>query len=56
MQIVIKYAKRRTDERETYRWEFVTVPQNNWVKALEAAGAHILEHERIVMIAEGGYH
>ena len=56
MQIVIKYAKRHNSDRETYRWEFVTVPPGNWVLALEMAGARIQKKERIIMIAEGGYH
>ena len=56
MQIVIKYANRKNSERETYRWEFVNVPPGNWVLALEMAGNLCLKDERIIMIAEGGYH
>lgn len=61
MQIVVRYAKRGKDDRETVREKVIplrkTTPgQWNWQEFVAMAVFHKQEGERIVAIIEGGYH
>ena len=61
MQVVIKFAKRGRDNKETVR-EMVVPVQTfgtahfNWHEVVAAAVFHAQEGERIVAIIEEGYH
>lgn len=58
MQIVIKYVKRGKDDRERTRTDVVKITRANpgWYDYASTAMVRKREGERIVSIAEGGYH
>ena len=61
MQIVLRFVKQGSDSREKTRTQVIQfrkfgTPHFNWNEAVAAAVFHAREGERIVMIAEAGYH
>ena len=61
MLIVLRFAKRDSSGKEVLRQKVIEVRKPgtthfNWNEAAAAAVFHVLPDERIVMIAEAGYH
>ncbi len=58
MQIVLKFAKHGRDNKEVIRQKVIKLNTTgfSWGEAEAAASFHVQKGERIVMIAEAGYH
>lgn len=62
MQIVVRYAKRGKDDRETIRQSVIPVRTRGprwtflWNEFVTIAQWHMQEGERIISITEAGYH